>query len=265
MTFSQAVEAHEEYLRHRGSTQNAKDALLQFLSWEEETDKRFAETVRIVLVSADFSKEITTTALWLNERGLDIRCVRLKPYEMDTRVVLDVQQLIPLPEAQDYIIQVGIKQREAQAYARRSRWNLDEFIGELRKHCGEEIVQLAHTIHDWAVKEFGSVHFGQGAEVGAFGPTLIHDGSEARVFVVRSDGRFTIRFMHLKTKSWIKDRTVLTEFRDRLNKIDGMKLTEKDLDGKPQKSLDLLLDPANLSYFKDAVKWLKDKASSAGK
>jgi len=262
MTFAQAVEAHEEYLRDRGSTDNAKDALLQFLGWEEDTDKRFAETVRIVLVSADFSKEITTTALWLNEQGIDIRCVRLKPYEMNSRVVLDVQQLIPLPEAQDYIIQVGIKQREGQAYR---RWSLDEFIGELRKHCGEEIVQLAHTIHDWALEEFGSVHFGQGVELGGFGPTLTHDGSEGRVFVVRSDGRFNIRFMHLKTKSWIKDRTVLTEFRDRLNKIDGMKLTEKDLDGKPTRPLDLLLDPANLNCFKDAVTWLKDKALSAGK
>ena len=264
MTFSQAVEAHAEYLRQRGSSQNAKDTILQFLGWEEETANRFAETVRIVLVSADFSKEITTTALWLNEQGLDIRCVRLKPYEMNSRVVLDVQQLIPLPEAQDYIIQVGIKQREGQAASNRM-WTLDTFLEQIRKYCGEEIAQLAHTIYDWALSEFGSIHFGQGAERGSFGPTLTHDGSEARVFVVRSDGRFTIRFMHLKTKSWIKDRAVLNEFRDRLNKIPGMTLTEKDLDGKPNKPLDLLLNPSNLNLFTDAIRWLKDKAASAGR
>ena len=107
MTFAQAVEAHEEYLRQRGSSEDAKEAILQFLGWEDESDRRFAEAVRIVLVSADFSKEITTTALWLNERGLDIWCVRLKPYEMNGQVILDVQQLIPLPEAQEYMIQVG--------------------------------------------------------------------------------------------------------------------------------------------------------------
>jgi len=264
MTFSQAVEAHEEYLRHRGSSQNAKDALLQFLGWEEETAKRFAETVRILLVSADFSKEITTTALWLNERGIDIRCVRLKPYEMNSRVVLDVQQLIPLPEAQDYIIQVGIKQREGQVSTNRI-WTLEAFLEQTQKHCGEEITQLAHTIYGWALSEFGSIHFGQGAERGSFGPTLTHDGSEARMFVVRSDGRFTIRFMHLKTKSWIRDRAILNQFRERLNKIPSMNLTEKDLDGKPNKPLDLLLDPSNLNLFKDAVRWLKNEALSAGK
>ena len=263
MTFVQAVEAHEEYLRNRNSAQNAKDAILQFLDWEDEIDKRFGEMVRIVLVSADFSKEITTTALWLNERGLDIRCVRLKPYEMNSRVVLDVQQLIPLPEAQDYIIKVGIKQRE-QARANRS-WDLVSFLAKVRQDCEEEIAQLAHTIYDWALGEFGAIHFGQGTELGAFGPTLIHDGSEARVFVIRSDGRFTIRFMYLKTKSWIKDRTVLNEFRERLNKIPGMDLTEKDLGGKPKRPLDLLLNPSNLNLFKSAVTWLKEQALSAEK
>lgn len=50
--------------------------------------------------AADFSKEITTSVLWLNDQGLDIRCVRLKPYrDNDGNVLIDVQQLIPLPEA----------------------------------------------------------------------------------------------------------------------------------------------------------------------
>lgn len=263
MTFSQAVDAHAEYLRQRGSAQNAKEAILQFLSWEEETDKRFAETVRIVLVSADFSKEITTTALWLNQRGIDIRCVRLKPYEMDLRVVLDVQQLIPLPEAQDYIIQVGIKQREALASASRN-WNIDSFLAEVRQNSGEEIAQLARSIYEWSQSEFGAIHF-RGNKEGFFGPTLNHEGSQAHVFVIRSDGSFTIRFHHLKTKSWNEDRAVLNEFRDRLNKIPEMELTEKHLDGKPNRPLGLLLDPSNLNLFTDAIRWLKDKAASAGR
>lgn len=263
MTFAQAVEAHQEYLRQRSSSADAKEAILQFLGWEEETDRRFAEAVRIVLVSADFSKEITTTALWLNERGLDIRCVRLKPYEMNAQVVLDVQQLIPLPEAQDYIIQVGNKKRTEQASASRS-WNLDSFLAEVRQNSGEEIAKLARTIYEWSLSEFGPIQFSE-TKVGSFGPTLNHEGSEAHVFVIRSDGSFTIRFHHLKTKSWNEDRAVLNEFRDRLNKIPEMELTEKHLDGKANRPLNLLLEPANLGCFKNAVTWLKDQALSAGK
>jgi hypothetical protein len=74
----------------------------------------FAADVKIVLVSADFSKELTTSVMWLNRKGLDIRCVRLKPYRDDGSVYLDVQQVIPLPEAAEYEIRIREQQEERQ-------------------------------------------------------------------------------------------------------------------------------------------------------
>ena len=50
--------------------------------------------------------------MWLNERSLDIRCVRLKPYKDGERALLDVQTVIPLPEAEAYQIQVRDKQQK---------------------------------------------------------------------------------------------------------------------------------------------------------
>lgn len=48
--------------------------------------------------------------LWLNGfEGMDIRCVRLVPYELDGKVLLDIQQVIPLPEAADYQVQLRRK------------------------------------------------------------------------------------------------------------------------------------------------------------
>jgi len=113
MTFSQAVEVYERYPKRNNSTDDAKTALLKFLHWDDANDHRFGEDVRIVLVSAEFSKEITTSVLWLNEHEIDIRCVRLRPYKLDeTRVLLDVQQIVPLPEAEEYIEHVKIKKAE---------------------------------------------------------------------------------------------------------------------------------------------------------
>jgi hypothetical protein len=51
--------------------------------------------VRIVLVSADFKKELTTAVLWLREWELDIRCVRVKPYTDGDGVILEVQEIVP--------------------------------------------------------------------------------------------------------------------------------------------------------------------------
>lgn len=111
MTFERAVGIYESYLERDGGGDDARAAILQFLGWDEPNEDSFAQDVRIVLVSADFSKEVTTAVLWLNEHDLDIRCIRLTPYNDDGRVFVVVQQVIPLPEAAEYQIQIKEKER----------------------------------------------------------------------------------------------------------------------------------------------------------
>lgn len=112
MTFERAVEIYSEYLAKDGSNTDARTAILEFLDWQEPNEDSFAQDVRIVLVSADFSKEITTAILWLNEHDLDIRCIRLTPYQDEGRVLIDVQPIIPLPEAAEYQIQIRKKEQK---------------------------------------------------------------------------------------------------------------------------------------------------------
>jgi hypothetical protein len=112
MTFANAVEVYGNYLRMMAQPGDAQTALLDFLGWDEPDADHFAQDVHIVLVSADFSKEITTAVLWLNERDLDIRCIRLRPYKYNGRVLIDVEQVIPLPESAEYQIKVSTKARQ---------------------------------------------------------------------------------------------------------------------------------------------------------
>ncbi len=119
MTFDQAVEAFGHYLKQRGlENEDPLEKILDFLDWDEPNEDLFAQDVRIVLASAEFSKEITSSVLWLIDHGIEIRCVRLKPYCLDARVLVDAQQIIPLPEAADYQLRVREKARkERQARA----------------------------------------------------------------------------------------------------------------------------------------------------
>jgi len=109
LTFKRAVEIYRDYLAKLGVLGDAEQKLLGFLGWDEALEDDFALEVRITLVSSDFSKELTTAVMWLNERDLDIRCVRLVPYKYNQDVLVDVQQVIPLPEAESY--QVRIRQQ----------------------------------------------------------------------------------------------------------------------------------------------------------
>jgi hypothetical protein len=89
-----------------------KAQYLNFLGWDEPRGSEFGQDVKIVLVAANFSKEITTSVLWLNERDLDIRCVRLIPYQFMEKTLLDIQQVVPLPESTEYQIRLRKKAAE---------------------------------------------------------------------------------------------------------------------------------------------------------
>jgi hypothetical protein len=113
MTYQKAIAVYSAHLKQENKS-DAEGKLLEFLEWDEPQEDDFAQNVRIVLVSSAFSKEITTSVMWLNERNMDIRCVRMNPYQDGHRVLVDVQQLIPLPEAADYIIRVREKEMKTQ-------------------------------------------------------------------------------------------------------------------------------------------------------
>jgi hypothetical protein len=112
MTFDRAEQIHSEFLTRIDQPSNeARTRMLTFLGWEEADEESFAPDVRMILVSEDFGKELTTAVLWLRDRDIDIRCVRLRPYKDGETRLIDVQQIIPLPEAHEYQVQLRAKEQ----------------------------------------------------------------------------------------------------------------------------------------------------------
>lgn len=133
MTFDQLVETLARQREPANpDTDAARADVLNFLGWDEPDEDRFGRDTRIILASADFGKELTTAVLWLIDRGIDIRCVRLKPYRIAAGpVLMDIQQLIPLPETASFQTQIGVK-RQAERKERNERQALRlQFWSEL--------------------------------------------------------------------------------------------------------------------------------------
>jgi hypothetical protein len=112
MTLDQAIAAYTRSLGDQDAEITARREILEFLNPETTEKAELTGEVRIILVSADFSTEITTSVIWLNRHGIDITCVRLKPYRMNDDLLVDVAQIIPLPEAADYEIKVRAQAQE---------------------------------------------------------------------------------------------------------------------------------------------------------
>ncbi len=117
MTLEQVVDAHRDYLAKRGVDEDARDRVLNHLDIAEETDADIrTERPRIILSSAGFSTELTTSVLWLRDGDIDISCVRLQLYRSGDDLLLDTSQVIPLPEASDYYVKVQERQNEQKQH-----------------------------------------------------------------------------------------------------------------------------------------------------
>lgn len=116
MPLEEAISAFDDFLARTrpGQKLDARQELSSFLEQDEDS-LELSSGVRIVLVSRGFDREITTAVLWLNEfEPMDIRCFRLVPYEVNGSVLLDVQQIVPLPEAEDYQVRLRRKDKERE-------------------------------------------------------------------------------------------------------------------------------------------------------
>jgi hypothetical protein len=123
MSFERAVDVFQNYLdkndlKNGEARLNAREELLAFLDWDDPAGHLFADDVKMILISADFSKELTTSVLWLNDRDIEIRCFKIEPYKYgENTILVNITQVIPLPEASEYQIKVKAKaeQRREQA------------------------------------------------------------------------------------------------------------------------------------------------------
>jgi hypothetical protein len=67
---------------------------------------------RILLAAGEFGTEITSPVMWMiEEYGMDVTCTRIDAYDLDDGTILvNSQQIIPVPEAEEYMT----KRREKQ-------------------------------------------------------------------------------------------------------------------------------------------------------
>jgi Domain of unknown function (DUF4268) len=156
MTLEQVIHAHARALG--GDEEAARGAVLSFMQLDSAEEVELTGEVRIVLVAADFSTELTTTVLWLNQRDLDITCIRLRPYRMGAEVLIDATQIIPLPEAADYEVKVKAQEKEKRKVAGERQEVFRKFWAQLIERSKPHTQLLANrktTTDHWITAGIG--------------------------------------------------------------------------------------------------------------
>ncbi|EGR3967188.1 DUF4268 domain-containing protein [Vibrio cholerae] len=124
LTKAQIVEIYQQYLdRYEPVTgevdllnapASASARICEFLDAPDldELKLNLGNSQRIMLVAANFRKEVTSTALWLLGQGISIACFKITPYSLGEQLLINIDQIIPTPEAKELMIGINAKEAE---------------------------------------------------------------------------------------------------------------------------------------------------------
>ncbi|EMI4402065.1 DUF4268 domain-containing protein [Vibrio parahaemolyticus] len=128
LTKAQIVEIYQQYLDRyesvtgevdplnslQGVALNASQRVCEFLDAPDldEVKLNLGNSQRIMLVAANFRKEVTSTALWLLGQGISVACFKITPYSLGEQLLINIDQIIPTPEAKELMIGINAKEAE---------------------------------------------------------------------------------------------------------------------------------------------------------
>ena len=143
LTRADIVEIFQQYLDKGNAGKDARQELLSFFDVEniEELELNTGPDQRVILIAANFRKEVTSTVLWLGENGISVQCFKATPYAVDENLLLDISQIIPPPDAQEFMIGMRKKDEEQkQDKNATTRWHnqCKEFWKETLNEFEEE-------------------------------------------------------------------------------------------------------------------------------
>ncbi len=114
LTKTQIVDIYQQYLDRFCGGGNAVARLCEFMGVEDlgEIILNPGNDQRIVFIAANFRREVTATVLWLLSRGIRTQCFKVTPFMLGDELIIDIQQIIPTPEAADFMISMSNKDGE---------------------------------------------------------------------------------------------------------------------------------------------------------
>jgi hypothetical protein len=116
LTKAQILDIYQKYIDKHEDVGDARSKIVEFLE-EEDFDSLILNkgtNQRIIFVANNYRKEVTSTVLWLLEQQIQIQCFKATPYSMGEELFLQVEQIIPTPEAKEFMISINAKEQESK-------------------------------------------------------------------------------------------------------------------------------------------------------
>jgi hypothetical protein len=128
------------------------------------------------------------------------------------------------------------------------QWDEPSFFDELNRRHGDEGVQAARGILEWA-KHNTQVWWGKGKQTGSFVPILYHNDTKHQLFAVYTYGVVEIYFYWYVFKPPFNEKEKRIELLERLNQIQEVDIPEEAINKRPGINLTTLVKGDALEQF----------------
>lgn len=167
LTKDQIVEIYQAYLDTQDGQENqeqddkksAKHRICTFLGYQDADDATFEDLQlnqeqRIIFIAKEYRKEVTSTVLWLMLKyKMKIQCFKVTPYDFNEQYFLDIEQIIPVKETEEFMIKMAEKDRDDQKGSSLRASLLQDFWGQVIARCKTQNITLFNNItppkHNW--------------------------------------------------------------------------------------------------------------------
>ena len=251
---AQVLDIFQRYLDRHGDGGDAETKISEFLDEDslDEVVLNAGTDQRIIFIAANFRREVTAAVLWLIDHRVRAQCFRVIPYGYGEELFIDVQQIIPTPEAVDFMISMAEKENEEESVGgaqRRSHEIRAAFWERALEALSEHGVSLYQNISPSKDQWLSA-----GTGISGCAYSLHFLRTEARVVLDLQRGS-------KEENKWLFDR--LEEQREQLERDFGGTLEWRRMDDKKSSRIDLSrsFDSYNKAVWPEITKWLAEHIS----
>lgn len=247
----------DEIVRLRSGVNLAElvEQAIQSADWDEEN---FRNNVAASLESGNFilmiivdeiSEDLARIVRYINVCGspnFDFAALEMRRFYAEGTEMLVPRVLGP------------VATKKSGTTAPRKQWDEPSFFKELDRKHGEDAVQVARRILEWAQQKM-QVWWGKGKQFGSFVPLFDHNGRQHQLFAIYTSGVVETYFYWHAFKPPFDDEAKRIELMDRLNQIEGVAISKDNINKRPSIRLTTLREGETLEQFLSVYDWVLEE------
>ena len=115
LTKNEILKMYQDFLGKSGNSEEMVSDFFDGKDIDEIQLNQGLNSQRLIMIAANFRKEVTSSVLWLMNFKMRIQCFKVTPFQLNDQLFLNVEQILPTKDTEDFSIGIASKAQEEVA------------------------------------------------------------------------------------------------------------------------------------------------------